>query len=111
MIPPAVRIQVISSLGEAGEMCPTAVAGYMVNGFEKYGRVYGLEGWRGIAVNYGEDHTLSEFQDFLINERLLLKKVELGGNADTKLKTFIQDDSGEAKLGSYFSKATVFSLF
>ena len=111
MIPPAVRIQVISSLGEAGEMCPTAIAGHMVNGFEKYGRVYSLEGWRGMAQDYGEDHTLSEFQLFLIKEELLLKKVDLDSNADIKLKTFIEADSGEAKLGGYFSKASVFSLF
>jgi len=111
MVPPAVRTQVISSLGEPGEMCPTAIAGHMVNGFEKYGRVYSLEGWRGMAEDYGKEQTLSEFQDFLINEKLLLKKVELGGNADIKLKTFIEGESGEAKLGGYFSEPSVFSLF
>ena len=111
MVPPAVRIQVISSLGKVGEMCPTAIAGHMVNGFEKYGRVYSLEGWQGMAEDFGEEHTLSEFQDFLINEKLLLKKVDLGGNAEIKLKTFIEAETGEAKLGGYFSGVSVFSLF
>ena len=111
MVPPAVRNQVISSLGEAGEMCPTAIAEHMVNGFEKYGSVYSLEGWREMAEGYGKEHTLSEFQDFLINEKVLLKPIDLGGNADITLQTFIAAESGEAKLGGYFSEISVFSMF
>jgi hypothetical protein len=111
MIPPAVRIQVISTLGEDSEMCPTVIVGHMVNGFMKYGRVYSLTGWRGMAEDYGEEHTLSEFQDFLISERVLLREVDLGGDANARLKTFIHAESGEAMLGGYFSAVSVFSLF
>lgn len=111
MIPPAISIKMIESLGESDEMSARAVVDHMQEGFVGNGLFFSLFGWRGLAEKFGGDHNLSEFQDQLILDKILLVKADLGDDAELSLQIIIDSENGEALLGDYFTENSVFALF
>ncbi len=112
-LPPSVRVNLLRYAGTPMEPAPDMVAKAMI-GFENHGLTYGLGGWQGIAKSYlatqkGQP-TLRDFYNYLKSEFVLLQNPVLGQEAEKRLDSFLNDSDGEASLGLFFSKVSIFSL-
>ncbi|OEU66758.1 MAG: hypothetical protein BA863_15385 [Desulfovibrio sp. S3730MH75] len=114
-LPPAIRVHFLRTSNTPGEPAPLQMALNMT-GFEGNARLYGLEGWQGIAKKFQQSKaqsklTLDDFSDYLCESYVLLEQPELGRLADAPLEPFLKGAEGEAKLGDIFSTVSIFSLW
>ncbi|MDD5007746.1 MAG: hypothetical protein PHU49_02300 [Syntrophorhabdaceae bacterium] len=112
-LPPSIRVNFLRYVRTPMEPTPDMLAKSML-GFEHHGRTYGLGGWQGIARKYlstrKRNPTLSDFEKYLKSEFVLLEDAALGKEAEKRLDSFLDKPDGEASLGVFFSKISIFSL-
>lgn len=112
-LPPSVRVNFLRYAGTSVEPMPDMLAKAM-KGFENHGRTYGLGGWQSIAKGYLSTQqgnpTLRDFENYLKSEFVLLQDSALGIEAEKQLDSFLDEPGGEASLGVFFSKISIFSL-